>query len=115
MLLDSRKEGGVLVVEMLDQRLDARVASEFTKKMGEFINQGHTQIVIALDKVDFMDSSGLGAIVSSLKIMGRKGDMVISGTRSAVRGLFSLTRMDKVFRIYSTVEEALNALSPVNQ
>ena len=115
MLLDSRKEGSVLVVEVLDQRLDASVAVEFKNKIGELINAGHTQLVIELDKVEFMDSSGLGAIVSSLKLLGRDGDLVVAGPNSGISRLFSLTRMNKVFRIYPTIREALGAFEPVNE
>lgn len=113
MLLESRKNGPVLVVEMLEPRLDARVASEFKNNMADLIQKGNRQIVVSLDKVNFIDSSGLGAIVASLKNLGGEGDMAICGTRAAVSSLFSLTRMDKVFRMYKTEEEAVGALSEV--
>ena len=108
MLFEEKKVGEILVVEVLDQRLDARVALEFKQQMHHLISQGNHSIVIALNRVDFIDSSGLGAIVSSLKTLGRGGDMAIAGTREAVRCLFKLTRMDKVFRMYNTTEEAVS-------
>jgi anti-sigma B factor antagonist len=61
--------------------------------------------------VDFIDSSGLGAIVSALKTIGRNGDLVLCGIKETVMSLFRLTRMDRVFRIFTDQGEATAALS----
>ena len=111
MIIEEKRVGDVLVVNMLEQRLDAKVAVEFKEQMKELIGQGNTAFVIGLNSVNFIDSSGLGAIVSSLKILGKGGNMVISGTSEPVTSLFKLTRMDKVFRMYETEAEAVKAIS----
>ncbi len=111
MLLEEKKIGDVLVVEVLDQRLDAKVAVQFKDQMNKLIDKGNHSIVIALNQVNFIDSSGLGAIVSSLKMLGRKGDMAICGTQDSVKNLFKLTRMDKVFRMFPDMDGAVDALS----
>jgi anti-sigma B factor antagonist len=69
-------------------------------------------MVLDLGAVSFIDSSGLGALVSSLKSMGKNGDLVICGAQSAVASMFKLTRMDKVFRMYPSAQEAASALAP---
>ena len=111
MLLEEKKVGDVLVIEVLDERLDAKVAVQFKEQMNRLIDSGNHLIVVALNQVSFIDSSGLGAIVSSLKMLGRKGDMAICGTQDSVHNLFKLTRMDKVFRMYPDLDGAVNALS----
>jgi anti-sigma B factor antagonist len=78
--------------------------------MGGFINEGQELIVLDLSEVDFVDSSGLGAIVASLKMLGGKGDLVISGASDKVMSLFKLTRMDRVFQIFATRDEAVARL-----
>ncbi len=110
MQIDEKKIGNVMVVELLSERLDARVSANFKNQMLEIINRGNNSIVIALDRVEFVDSSGLGAIISSLKTMGSNGEMVISGPKNTVRSLFKLTRMDKVFKIYENTNDAVHAL-----
>ena len=67
--------------------------------------------MLDLAGVTFIDSSGLGALVGSLKAMGKEGDFVLSGAKAAVAGVFRLTRMDKVFRMYETADDAVAALS----
>ncbi|MES2767357.1 MAG: STAS domain-containing protein [Bacteroidota bacterium] len=111
MNIETKKVQDVLVVKPAEKRLDAKVAVSFKEAMVEFINTGSTLIVLDLSGVDFVDSSGLGAIVSSLKVLGRKGDIVIAGVGTSVLQMFSLTRMDKVFKMFPTQEEALQALS----
>ncbi|MBP6941295.1 MAG: STAS domain-containing protein [Syntrophorhabdaceae bacterium] len=111
MHLESVKTGGVLIVKPSEKRIDASVATEFKGKMVDWINEGNTKIILDLVNVDFIDSSGLGAIVSSLKAIGGNGDLVISGLQETVMGLFRLTRMNKVFQIFSSEQEAIQALS----
>ena len=111
MLFDEKKVGEVLVVQMVEPRLDARVAVQFKEQMRELIDVGNHAFVIDLNEVNFIDSSGLGAIVSSLKMLGRKGDINICGTKESVKSLFKLTRMDKVFKIFNSEQEAIAALN----
>ena len=88
-----------MIIKPVEKRLDASVAVEFKGKMAEFINDRNELIVLDLSEVRFMDSSGLGAILSSLKTLGRQGDIVISGTKETVSSVFTITRMDRVFRM----------------
>ena len=110
MEMAQRTEGKVLVAKACEQRVDARVAGEFKQQLVDAVNAGHGLIALDLSDVDFIDSSGLGAIVSALKHLGDRGDLVIVGAKPAVRNLFRLTRMDKVFRMYGGEADAIAAL-----
>ena len=111
MQLHQNKMGDVLIVRPLERRIDAATATEFKEKMSEWIGAGNRRIVLNLSEVDFIDSSGLGAIVSSLKKIGNDGDLVICSVRETVMSLFRLTGMNRVFDILSSEEEAIGALS----
>jgi anti-sigma B factor antagonist len=111
MRIDSRAEGDIMVLEVKDRRIDARSAPDLKQKIGTFVSDGAEWLILDLADVEFVDSSGLGAIVSALKLLGRRGDLVISGAREPVQALFKLTRMDKVFRMFGTVQEAQQALA----
>jgi len=111
MEIEERKVGNVLVVLPREKRIDASVSTGFKGRMVDWINQGNRHIVLDLSEVDFIDSSGLGAIVSSLKTLGNDGDLVICGIRETVMGLFKITRMNRVFQIFATESEAIEALS----
>lgn len=75
------------------------------------INEGWHRIVLNLTEVDFIDSSGLAAIASILKMIGPGGDIVICGLNESVLNLFRLTRMNRVFRIYASEPEAVQSLT----
>lgn len=111
MQIEDKVIKGILVVTPLEKRLDATAATDFKGKMVDWINLGHRRIILDLSLVDFVDSSGLGAIVSCLKTLGEGGDLVISGIRDAVLSLFQLTRMNRVFQIFPSSEAAIKGLS----
>ena len=111
MRFEENKVGEVLVAKVLDGRIAADVAPRFKAHLAEYMSKGNSSIVLDLGEVTFIDSSGLGALVSSLKSIRKDGDLVVSGAQGAVASMFKLTRMDKVFRMFGTTEEAITALS----
>ena len=111
MKIQDSVKNDILILTILEDRMDARIAVEFRDTINGYIEDQNYKIVLNLSQVQFIDSSGLGAIVSSLKTLGRQGDMVLCHLSEAVKNMFKLTRMDKVFNIYSTEKDATDALS----
>jgi anti-sigma B factor antagonist len=105
-IFEDKQLGNYLIVKYMQSRLDAHVANIFKKRFYEYIENGSKQIVLDLAAVDFIDSSGLGAIVSCLKHMGEEGTISICCLRREIQTMFSLTRMDRVFEIYDSINEA---------
>jgi anti-sigma B factor antagonist len=111
MELEHRSEDGALVVSPVDKRLDARSAAEFKTRMAELVAAGHRRLVLNISEIEFIDSSGLGAIVSILRQLGGNGVLVICGACDTVLTMFKLTRLDKVFEMFADEQEAVAALS----
>jgi anti-sigma B factor antagonist len=105
-LVDEARED-VLVVRVQDTRIDASRAPVFKDEITKRVEARRTKLVLDLTLVEFIDSVGLGALVSCFKRMGGRGKLVIVGAKGAVSRLFSLTRMDRVFPLYPTVDEAV--------
>ena len=110
-MLSEEQRGDVLIVRVDEKRVDASRAPLFKDEMTRRIEAGHTRLVLDLSGVEFVDSSGLGAIVACLKRLGPRGDLAIAGAKGPVSRLFTLTRMDKVFRLHDTVEAAVAQMS----
>jgi anti-sigma B factor antagonist len=110
-MLTSELRNNVLVVRVTEKRVDAGKAPMFKDEMTRCIDSGQNQLVLDLSGVDFVDSSGLGAIVSCLKRLGPRGNLAIAGAKGGVSRLFTLTRMDKVFALHDTVDAAVEQLS----
>lgn len=67
-----------------------------------------SKLVIDMSNIKYMDSSFIGALVAGLKhILAKSGEMALVNIQDDVLALFELTRLDKVFKIFDTVEEAL--------
>lgn len=109
-ILSTETKANATVVTMTEKRLDAKIAVAFKEEMAALINSGITLIILDLSGVGFVDSSGLGAIVTSLKLLGRKGDLLVSGVKNDVMTMFTLTRMDRVFQMFPTADDALKSL-----
>lgn len=106
-MIEVNKEGDVAIVSPTMRRLDGAVAPAFKTAVQAVIQGGDKRLVLDLQNVDFMDSSGLGALVSVLKALGGAGALVVCNVRGGVLSLFKLTRMDKVFAIAESREEAV--------
>ena len=91
-------------------RLNMVTAASLKEVVTTAIETGTPQIVVDLIDVDFMDSSGLGALVSGLKSARQAGgDLRIAGASEQVRMVLTLTNLDRVLAMHGTVEEALAA------
>jgi anti-sigma B factor antagonist len=109
MNIEVSREESVLIVEPREKRLDAQRALPFKEALIRYIEAGDRQIVLDLAYVEFMDSSGLGALVAILKRVGFHGALEICGARENIVDLFRLTRMDKVIRMATSRGDAVAA------
>lgn len=109
-LIEIDRTAAVPVVVPRVKRLDASVAPAFKQEVVQLVQGGERRLVMDLSGVEFLDSSGLGALVSILKALGTQGALAVCGARGSVLSLFKLTRMDKVFPIDADRQAALARL-----
>lgn len=103
------KMDGIAVATVLVDELDASNAEEFKREIAPAL-EANTRFVLDLSQLRFVDSSGLGAMLSCLRQLSAKsGDLKLCGMSKQVRGLFELVRMHRIFDIYGTKEEAVHA------
>ena len=98
---------GALVVHLGEERLDAAIAIRFKDRMREITTQPARRVILDLSPVNFLDSSGLGAVVAVMKSLAPARQLELSGLSPNVEKVFRLTRMDSVFRIHSDIDAAL--------
>ena len=105
----TEKNGNVTVVTLAGENLVAGNAKQFKQRvMPIFAPQA--KILFDLARLKFVDSTGLGVMVSCLRqATAAQGDLRLCSMSKSVRALFELVRMHKVFEIYNTRDEALNA------
>jgi anti-sigma B factor antagonist len=96
-----------LLLISLKGRLDANTSPEVKANLKKLIEEGHLKIIIDLQNVPFIDSSGLASLVSALRLAREQGGIVVlSGIQTQAHIVFRLTMLDRVFSIYPTPEDA---------
>lgn len=103
--------GALRIVSVDEPRIDAAVAIQFKDAMRSVTDTGPGRIVLDLSKVDFLDSSGLGAVVAAMKQAGPGQTLELAGLTPTVSKVFHLTRMDTVFVIHADISAATARLA----
>ena len=105
------EENDVLVIELREDNLDASNVREFKDAIQSMIHE-RTRVVLDMSGVKFVDSSGLGALISCLRLLnGRRGDFKLCAMSKSVRALFELMRMHRVFNIHDSLQEAVKSFA----
>jgi anti-sigma B factor antagonist len=105
--------GTVAVTAIPVEELDAGNAGEFKRDIAPLLD-AHSNLVLDLSRLRFVDSSGLGAFISCLrKLNGKGGDLKLCGMTKQVRAVFELVRMHRVFDILATKDDAVRAFARV--
>jgi anti-sigma B factor antagonist len=105
MTFDDKGPVGVLRVE--ETRIDASVAIAFKDRFRDLTERGSGPVVLDLGGVEFLDSSGLGAVVAARKLLGAGRVLELAGLTPAVDKVMTLTRMGSVFPIHADLAAAL--------
>lgn len=106
MQLKSDMMDGVMIVTVEETRIDAAAAIQFKDAMRALTAEGPAHVVLDLHRVDFIDSSGLGAIVAAMKQLGEGQKLDLAGLSPTVDKVFRMTRMDSIFTIHADAAAA---------
>jgi len=111
------KRDGVIIIVLDRDSLDAKDAPEFKQKVLDLITKEDAKhIVFDLARLKFIDSSGLGSFLGiSRSLHHRGGGLKLACMSNAVRGMFELVSMHKIFDIFPTVDEAVKAFQQPSQ
>ena len=108
MNLQSENRNGTIIIEVKEERLDAHNSGDLKVEMQRLFDEGNKNLLIDLKEVRFIDSSGLGALVSGFKnAISHQGSLKLATLQPQVKSMFELTRLHRVFEIFSTTAEAL--------
>jgi len=96
------------VAVAIDGEVDLNSSPQLRKVFTEILSQGASKILINFVKVSYIDSSGLATLIEMMQRLKKEnGQMRLVGMSDKVKSLFEITKLDKLFLIYRTEEEAL--------
>ena len=109
MAFNVRKQNGVLVIDV-DGQLIVGNRQELKQRVLDALEAGDRKFLIDFSRTGYIDSSGLGVLVSlSKKIRDEGGDLRLAGLNEDLKTLFELTKLDTLFAITDSPEQALSA------
>ena len=112
MNVNLEKMNSYCVLSVQEERIDAHNSADLKEMFLHLIEQGENHIIVQLDRVRFIDSSGLGALLSGHKIMmAKSGRFILTGCQQQVQSMFELTRLNRIFEIYADPKEVLESES----
>ncbi|WP_135382885.1 STAS domain-containing protein [Vibrio tasmaniensis] len=100
------QQGNSTVLQVNEERFDAKLAPEFRETVESLTPELSQNVVLDITNVKFMDSSGLGAVMGVYKML-RDKKIAVANDQKPVLDLFKLTRMDRLIKTYTSVDEAL--------
>lgn len=111
MQLDVENYDGTQVIRIGARRIDAAVAIEFKDGLRDAAAGGPPRVVLDMSAVEFLDSSGLGALVAVMKQLAPDQRVELAAPSPIVAKVLRLTRMDQVFRVHADAEIALRGIT----
>jgi anti-sigma B factor antagonist len=106
--LDVSEQNGYSVLAVSGE-VDVATVPRLREQLHGLVAQGSTKIVVDLDSVDFLDSTGLGVLVGALKrVRSNDGELSLVCTQPRIRKVFEVTGLTKVFSLYDSVDEAVS-------
>jgi anti-sigma B factor antagonist len=98
---------GVVIATPQVDRLDVKTVPEFREEMNRVVDS-YTKVVLNMELINFVDSTGLGALMSCIRRLNSKGGgLRLVALQQQVTAMFRLVRMHKVFDTFDTLNEAL--------
>jgi len=111
MTLTAKKQGNTLIIQVENDRIDASGALGFKDEFVSLVSDDSDRVILNLENVEFIDSSGLGAVVAAMKTLKKSQKMDLAALHPIVRQVFKLTKLDTVFDIFENADAALNQQS----
>lgn len=107
MTMNSRDVGGVAVVDLIG-RMTSDSAGNLADRVARLMAEGHTQLVLNLGQLSYMDSSGLGEMVACYSRVRKAGGYIrLAETTHKIKDLLAITRLVTVFESYDTEDLAI--------
>ena len=107
-----REESGKVVILQTPSRFTVEIASDFKDMLNDFVRDEKYCFVIDLSLTEYMDSSGLGAVVSRIAATrANNGDIRLAAPTKFVEDLLELTQLKRILKIYEDVDTAIKSFN----
>lgn len=99
----------ILVIRLKDKRLEIDDIERFRNDLLNLPNDGFQNLIIDLENIERIDSSGIGIFISFWKTHGKENILTFINVRAHIKNIFHYANLDKIFKIYSSLDEAIQS------
>lgn len=108
--MNIKEQNGTVVFELKGKLTGGPISERLNQSIENFMDQGKRNIVIDLSRVTFINSSGMGILISNFsKLKSSGGSLKLANVTNKIEGILANTKLDQIFENYSTVEEAVKS------
>ncbi len=108
MTIKEEFQGDVVVLELKGNLMGDPETTELREKVRSLVADGFIKVVLDIAKLKWVNSSGLGALISSLATINNGGgDLRIANVTEKINSLFMITQLIKVFKSFDSVDRAV--------
>jgi anti-sigma B factor antagonist len=111
MKFEDHLQGDILILDVSGKIMGGEETTMFHGKIHEYINQNKKKVVVDLAKVDWMNSVGLGMLISALTTVKNAGGRLVLANITKIESVLTITRLISVFEHYDSRDAAIKALS----
>jgi len=106
--IQERNLGEVVILELSGKIIGGPDATNLNDKLHDLVEKGTKKVVADLAQVNWMNSSGLGILISALTTTRNAGgELKIAAATEKIQKLLTITKLTNVFTLYTTVDEAI--------
>lgn len=110
MKLSDREQDGVVILEPKGKIMGGPDASLLHDRLYEYIEQHKNKVVIDLSRVDWMNSTGLGILISGYTTLRNSdGELKLANVTEKIQSLLTITKLVTVFEAYDSIDEAIES------
>lgn len=110
MEIKSYNKNGIKILKLKGNLMGGPDATVLHEKLHSLLDEGVKKVILDLEKVEWINSSGLGILISAMTTMRSSGgNLKLSNIPDRIRNLLSITKLDKIFESYNSIEEAVES------
>lgn len=110
MSIKVKESYNALVIELKGKLVGGPLSSEFSQLLYDNLDKGKKNVVVDIGGLSFVNSSGLGILISGLTSMRKNGgDLKLANVSNKIEGLLSITKLNQIFEQFDTADEAVKS------
>ncbi len=102
-----------VVIVSLSADLDHHMAARLRDEIDEMLDKGVSKLLFDFDRINFMDSSGIGLIMGRYKKLQGRGPIAVSGAHYSVKRILEISGLHKIVKVFDNVDQAKKYLQEV--